>query len=175
MKLYKCRPRNFCFHYIFEINLVKFSHSFMHRDECGHFSLFQAQSSRHSQCIQNIFFSEMMALDVLWKRYIPNYLFLNQVYMKKAVFFWHISRYIYIFPIFLKFLVLSHCRLGEYDRECYTFLEAFAKIKRSRSKAFWKLIRYKKTVFNSELNWCTIRLTWSEGHTDLSRVYILGQ
>ena len=100
MKLYKCRPRNFCFHYIFEINLVKFSHSFMHRDECGHFSLFQAQSSRHSQCIQNIFFSEMMALDVLWKRYIPNYLFLNQVYMKKAVFFWHISRYIYISNIF---------------------------------------------------------------------------
>ena len=117
MKLYKCRPRNFCFHYIFEINLVKFSHSFMHRDECGHFSLFQAQSSRHSQCIQNIFFSEMMALDVLWKRYIPNYLFLNQVYMKKAVFFWHgLSLFVYL-VCGKNFALQTTKILGEFKRK----------------------------------------------------------
>ena len=58
LPLYKCikRPRNLFSHYIFEINLVKFSQYFMHADECGHFSLFQTQWSRHSQCFW-IYFS----------------------------------------------------------------------------------------------------------------------
>ena len=96
--------------------------------------------------LQNIFFLWNDRTDILWKR---------------------ILKYFTIVPIF---------KSGLYEESCIWWKSAIFFLGMiCKDQAFWKLIRYKNRVFNSQLNWCTIWLTWSGGHTDLGTVYIKRQ
>ena len=101
-----------------------------------------------SQCFRIYFFSEMIAL----------------IFCEKDTY---LPTYFKIVPIF---------KSGLYEESCIWWKSAIFFLGMiCKDQAFWKLIRYKNRVFNSQLNWCTIRQTWSEGHKDLITVYIRTQ